>query len=454
MWAETERDEGSSLPRVAAPLEPHLFVVLEGQRPTAGGLRCALGGVDEVRLGRSDARVAEYDGNRLTIGLADSKVSASHARIVRAENGFRIEDAGSTNGTFVNGDRVTRSELADGDFVEIGRSMLRLRVALPTPGETPNVTPADETLGLATLLPALAAEHRTLARIAPSRVPVILLGETGTGKEVTARAVHDASQRRGGFVAINCAALTETLVEAQLFGHTQGAFSGATRDAPGFLRTADQGTLFLDEIGDLPLASQGVLLRALQEGEVVPVGATRPIAVDVRVIAATHRPIEEMVEAGEFRRDLFSRLRAFSHRLWPLRDRREDVGVLVADILRRTAGNRADVRFTADAMRALVAHEWGFNVRELVQALARALTLATEGEVGLEHFALPAPTRGSAPPQASDLSPEDGALRETLLLQMRRFDGNVTAVAREMGKATMQVYRWMRKLGIDPKKFR
>jgi DNA-binding NtrC family response regulator len=285
-------------------------------------------------------------------------------------------------------------------------------------------------------------------------VPVILLGETGTGKEVTARAVHAASHRRGSFVAVNCAALTETLVEAQLFGHTQGAFSGASRDAPGFLRTADQGTLFLDEIGDLPLPTQGVLLRALQEGEVVPVGGTRPIAVDVRVISATHRPIEEMVERGEFRRDLFSRLRAFSHRLWPLRDRREDVGVLVADILSRSAGNRVELRFTADATRALVGQDWGFNVRELVQALARALTLGIEGELGLEHFALSAPTRAAAPALDTDLSAEERALRETLLAHLRRFDGNVTAVAREMGKATMQVYRWMRKAGIDPKKFR
>jgi DNA-binding NtrC family response regulator len=454
MRAETERDEGSSLPRVAVAREPHLFVVLEGQRPTAGGLRCALGGVDEVRLGRTDERVAEHDGARLTIGLPDPKVSATHARIVRTGEGFRIEDAGSTNGTWVNGERVVRRELADGDFVEIGRSILRLRLELPTPDGTPNVSAADETLGLATLLPALAAEHRTLARMASSRVPVVLLGETGTGKEVTARAVHDASQRRGPFVAINCAALTETLVEAQLFGHTQGAFSGATRDAPGFLRTADQGTLFLDEIGDLPLPSQGVLLRALQEGEVVPVGGTRSIGVDLRVIAATHKPIEEMVERGEFRRDLFSRLRAFTHRLWPLRDRREDLGVLVADILRRPAGRRDDVRFTADATRALVGQDWGFNVRELVQALARALTLATEGELGTEHFALPATTRAPAAAQDTGLSPEDRALRETLLGQMRRFDGNVTAVAREMGKATMQVYRWMRRLGIDPKQFR
>jgi DNA-binding NtrC family response regulator len=290
--------------------------------------------------------------------------------------------------------------------------------------------------------------------MASSRVSVILLGETGTGKEVTARAVHDASHRRGPFVAVNCAALTETLVEAQLFGHAQGAFSGATRDAPGFLRTADQGTLFLDEIGDLPLPSQGVLLQRAQEGEVVPVGGTRPIGVDLRVVAATHRPIEEMVERGEFRRDLFSRLRAFSHRLWPLRDRREDLGVLVADILRRAAVGRDDIRLTADATRALVGQDWDFNVRELVQALARALTLATEGELGLEHFALPATMRAPAAAPDTDLSPDDHALRETLLEHMRRFDGNVTAVAREMGKATMQVYRWMRKLGIDPKQFR
>jgi transcriptional regulator with PAS, ATPase and Fis domain len=286
-----------------------------------------------------------------------------------------------------------------------------------------------------------------------------LLGETGTGKEVVARSVHAASGRKGSFVAVNCAALPEALVEAQLFGHAKGAFSGAIRDQLGFVRAAEGGTLFLDEIGDLPPTAQGALLRVLQEGEVVPVGTTRPLAVDARVIAATHQPVEEMVEQGTFRRDLLARLQGFTQKLWPLGDRREDIGLLIARQLPRLSPEgAAGVRLAADAGRALVLHSWPHNVRELVQVLACALPLAHEGLIELEH--LPAalraavkssPPRGAAP---AELTAAQTALRVELTERLERSGGNVALVAREMNKATMQVYRWMRSLGIDPRAFR
>jgi DNA-binding NtrC family response regulator len=458
MFPETEREERSRLSLALAPREPHLFVVLSGERPGTSGLRSCLTGVDEVLLGRTDSPSIERRGARLVVGLADPKASSRHARLVRNGRGWLLEDERSTNGTFVNGTRTKARALEDGDVIEAGRTMLRVRFALVTPEDTPAVSAADQTLGAPTLLPALAAENHVLARVAASPVPVLLLGETGTGKEVVCRAIHAASQRPGPFVAVNCASLPDALVESQFFGHVKGAFSGAEASALGFVRAAHQGTLFLDEIADLPPAAQGVLLRVLQEGEVVPVGGTRPFAVDVRVVAATHRPIEAMVRRGAFRHDLFARLRGFSHSLWPLRDRREDLGALVASIL-RSLGKADDLRLTAEAARELVLHDWPFNVRELAHALSRALALATDGTIGAAELS-PAlarsapedgPAKGSSP---AHLSKKDAALRADLLVRLQRCQGNVAAVAREMERAPMQVYRWMRRLGVDPRGFR
>jgi DNA-binding NtrC family response regulator len=346
--------------------------------------------------------------------------------------------------------------------LEVGDAILRLRLALTTPAAASEAVvweAGEAALGLPTLLPALAAELVSAARIAPSKVPVLLLGDTGTGKEVVARALHGASKRPGDFVAVNCAALPDTLVEAQLFGHTKGAFSGAARDALGFVRAASGGTLFLDEVGDLPPAAQGVLLRVLQDGEVVPIGATRPVAVDVRVIAATHQPIEAMVERGTFRRDLFARLHGFTQRLWPLADRREDIGGLLAHHLLRLAPQQvSDLRIAGEAARALVTHSWPLNVRELVHALSRAVRLAEDGVIELEHLPADIASIGTIAPQESSppagLSADDIALRAELVERLERCEGNVAAVAREMKKATIQIYRRMQRLGIDPKVYR
>jgi len=426
-----------------------------------GGLRCSLADLDEVMVGRAEMRdVCAARARRLNIALPDRKLSAKHARFARHEDAWCIEDLGSTNGTFVNGRRVTQEALADGDIVAVGRAALRVRLFLPTPEPTPPVLYAKEAgqpLGIGTLLPALAAELAPLARVAASNVTVLLLGETGTGKEVWARAVHASSKRRGELVPVNCAALPDSLVEAQFFGHHKGAFTGAAREALGFVRAADGGTLFLDEIGDLPPAAQGVLLRVLQEGEVVPIGGARPVRVDVRVIAATHRPIEAMVDRGAFRHDLFARLQGFTQRLWPLRDRREDIGLFVADILRDDPKQSPDpVRITSDAACALVRYKWPLNVRELKQALLGARCMMNEGRLTLEHLP-PAVAQAAASPSTQGrkgLTPADAALHATLTKHLQRCHGNVASVARDLGKATMQVYRWMERLGIDPKTFR
>ncbi|MBL0192827.1 MAG: sigma 54-interacting transcriptional regulator [Myxococcales bacterium] len=349
-----------------------LTLAFEGQRPLAGGARMSLAGVREVHLGRGAAFEARRTGDVLAISLPDDRVSGSHARLLRgsgAASDWTLADDGSRNGTFVGDARHIQGPLAHDQPFSLGSCLFFLsRGALSTHETTLGATLAGRSQGLASLVPPVAEDLGRLAKIAASELPVLLLGESGTGKEVLARATHALSARaRGPFVAVNSGALTQSLLEAQLFGHVKGAFSGAVRDEPGYFRAASGGSLFLDEIGELALGSQAVLLRALETREVVPVGSTRPVSVDVRVIAATLRPVESL------REDLHMRLAGYTHRLAPLRERMGDLGLLIAELLPRVAPAYASrVRFTPEATRALGAHEWRLNVRELAGARERA----------------------------------------------------------------------------------
>jgi transcriptional regulator with GAF, ATPase, and Fis domain len=446
------------------PVHPYLFIALECDRPHAGGARYALGGVDEVIVGRGSERTAtrQIAGGmtRLMVRVPGRSMSSTHARLLRADEGWVLEDARSTNGSFVNGVRIERAPLVEGDVIELGHTIFLLRSALPTPFGTPASFDSGEAStgpsGLATLVPALFVELATLARLAGSELPMLLLGDTGTGKEVLARAVHDLSKRTGPFVAVNCGALPANLVESQLFGHTKGSFSGAAKDEPGLVRSADRGTLLLDEIGDLPAAAQPALLRVLQEKEVMPVGGVRTVRVDVRVIAATHHPLERLVEEGRFRRDLFARLHGYVFQLPPLRTRREDMGVILAAVLRDSTD--ASTRLLSESGVAMMLHDWPYNIRELVQRLKRAQVLADGAPISPVHLALDAdaPPAGSGrPPSAPPpLSAEDARLRGLILQKLEEHGGNIAQVAREMGKARMQVHRWLQRFGIDPGAFR
>src|SRR5215470_10686549 len=235
------------------------------------------------------------DIGRFKLSVPDRWMSSSHAVLRSVSNEWILEDARSKNGTLVNGRRCERTSVADGDLIELGHTFFIFRKAARSP-HSPASLEAGElrppAAGLATLVPALAEEFEKLAAIAPSTVSVVIHGESGTGKELAAQAIHKVSGRQGAFVAVNCAALPSTLVESELFGYRKGAFSGAIEDRVGLIRSADRGTLFLDEIGDLHLASQAKFLRVLQERQVVPVGATRPVNVDIRVCAATHRALD------------------------------------------------------------------------------------------------------------------------------------------------------------------
>jgi DNA-binding NtrC family response regulator len=264
----------------------------------------------------------------------------------------------------------------------MGRTFFLFRAALEGTDEEP-------VPGLATMIPPLRARFAELARVARSALPVMLLGETGTGKEVTAQAVHRLSARAGAFVPVNCGALPEQLLLSELFGHLRGSFSGAVDDRVGLVRAADGGTLFLDEIGDLPASSQTAFLRVLQEREVVPIGASRAVPVDLRLVTATLHDLEGQVADGRFRADLFARIGGYTMRMPALRERKEDLGLLIADHVRRARGDRASkVTFTSPALRAIFRHAWPMNIRELGRALETALVLAGEGAIDEGHLAV------------------------------------------------------------------
>jgi len=442
---------------------PQLFVVLESQSPLSGGSRHALEEIDEVHIGRGTARQAERKGRRLTLTFADPLMSSSHAVLRRAGKGWVASDAGSTNGTLNDGERTSGGPLQDGALLEAGGTLLVLRSDTPTPYscavDATAATLLAKDRGMATFLPGYAAELAALVQMSLSRVFVLLLGETGTGKEVLARGIHGLSGRRGAFIAVNCGALPESLVESQLFGHTKGSFSGALRDEPGFVRASDRGTLLLDEVGDLPRTSQAALLRVLQESEVTSVGATQPVKVDLRVVSATHRRVDALASGDAFRADLYARLSGFTHELLPLRERKEDLGLLLADILPRVASG-VSLRLSPDFSRALFAYDWPLNVRELAQCLASTAVFAKDGVLHLSRApdALRKARFTRAPkakPEAPGArSPEDEALREELKAALERHAGNVSLVARTMGRTRMQIHRWMKRFGIDPEAHR
>ena len=265
--------------------------------------------------------------------------------------------------------------------------------------------------------PAIIEVMKTVARVAPAHATVLVTGETGTGKELVARIVHRYSGRGNQrFVAVNCSALPEGLLESELFGHVKGAFTGAASSRPGLFREADRGTLFLDEVGDVSPALQARLLRALQEHEVVPVGSETPIKVDVRVIAATHRDLATLVREGRFREDLYYRLNVVTIDLPALRDRRQDIPLLIDYFLLALAERhgRGRIAMDPDAQARLLVYDWPGNVRELQNVLERALVLAAQDVIGLEHLPAEVRSPGMRPepptgPQVGERTPRDGS---------------------------------------------
>jgi DNA-binding NtrC family response regulator len=291
--------------------------------------------------------------------------------------------------------------------------------------------------------------------VAPTDSTLLISGESGTGKEVIARYVHALSDRAAGpFVSINCGALPENLLESELFGHVRGSFTGAVRDKEGLFVAARAGTFFLDEVGEMTPATQVKLLRVLQEREVVPVGATEPVSVDVRIVAATNRDLEEEIRRGSFRGDLYYRLNVITLHLPPLRDRIDDVPILAEYFLERFAASRGRTppRLSADALAALQVYDWPGNVRELENALERAAILSPHGEIDVE--ALPARvTTGRSQPLVSDRLPPNPTLeiieRAYILWVLQAEGGNKTRAAEVLGIDPSTLYRKLVRYGIQ-----
>jgi DNA-binding NtrC family response regulator len=296
--------------------------------------------------------------------------------------------------------------------------------------------------------PAMQQVKELILRVAPTDATVLIRGESGTGKELCAKAIHRHSQRAGGpFVPVNCAAIPDSLLESELFGYTKGAFTGADRDKKGFFELAHGGTIFLDELGEANAGVQSKLLRALEERKFIPVGGRSEIEVDVRIVAATNKDLEQLIEDGTFREDLYYRFNVFPVDLPPLRDRLDDIEA-IATRLTVDLGRR-DEKLSADVLRALRSHSWPGNVRELRNTLERAHILAGDGTLRPEHVVLPR-SRGSSAKigdEPADLNLEEHE-RRLIRLALRRSAGNKTQAAEMLGLTRRALYSRMERLRI------
>jgi len=308
--------------------------------------------------------------------------------------------------------------------------------------------------------PAMIELYKEIARVAPTRSTLLILGETGTGKELVARAVHENSPRKDKpFVAVNCGALAETLLEAELFGHAKGSFTGASADRRGLWEEAGGGTLFLDEIGETSAAMQVKLLRALQESEIRRVGSTQTRTVDARIVAATNRDLEQEVRAGNFREDLFYRLSVVTLRVPALRERAGDIGLLAENFLQKAASNtgKKNLRFSAEALNTLQNYEWKGNVRELEAAIEYASVRVRGSEILTEDLPVKLLAQEFKQTAANDFEPSkiyadlpdlDELERRYLLFVLERTAGNRTRAAQILGIDRRTLYRMAERFGV------
>jgi transcriptional regulator with PAS, ATPase and Fis domain len=311
-----------------------------------------------------------------------------------------------------------------------------------------SIPQTNESVSTGTVI-GISSQGRTVLKlatqVAATEATTCLQGESGTGKEVVARFIHRSSpRRRGPFVAINCAALPETLLESELFGFERGAFTGAQQAKPGQVELASGGVLFLDEVTEMPPAAQAKFLRVLQEREFLRLGGTRPMKANVRVIAATNRDLHDAVAEGQFRADLYYRLHVFDIHIPPLRQRREDIPALVAGFLREfnhTADRIVDI--TPEAMDALLEHDWPGNIRELRNVIERATIICEDGSIRAEDLSL-----RSASPARVESTDLDVIERRTIERVMRETHGNKVQASRTLGISRMQLYGRLRKYGL------
>ena len=324
-------------------------------------------------------------------------------------------------------------------------ALLARRPSVPSAG-------AEPPGGLLGRSPSMRTVFEIITRVAPTEATVLVTGETGTGKELVARAIHELSDRTDGpFLAVNCAALAEGVLESELFGHVRGAFTGAARDRSGLFSAADGGTLLLDEIGDVSLGMQHRLLRVLQEREFTPVGAVKPVSVDVRIVAATNRDLRAEMEAGRFRDDLYYRLNVVRLEVPPLRERREDIPLIAESFFRRV-DLPPHAACSPLAMRHLQAHRWPGNVRELLAALESARIQSGGRRIEAQH--LPAEVRGQGAPEdgSSERYRQEGALeheRAAIARALTETGGARKTAAERLGMSRTTLWRKMKQFGLE-----
>lgn len=409
-----------------------------------------------LKIGRE---VAEHEGIRLRFSR---RASREHALCeVQDRDGrheVQIYDLGSKNGTQVNGESCVATRLHEGDLVRLGDSLLLLRyqAARRQDAAVPRLQGVSVAIGLL---------RKRIAELAPAPAPVLLLGESGTGKDLAAQSLHELSGRSGRLVAVNCSAIPESLAESQLFGHLPGSFTGATVAHDGLFRAAQGGTLFLDEVGDLPQSVQPKLLRVLEDQTITPIGTSRALKVDVRIVAATNRDLQADVAAGRFRKDLYARLCALIVHLPPLQARREDILQLISAAL-----GPAHPPLTTALAESLVIYNWPLNVRELIQ-LATHLRYCGDD---LTEFDLPhveqrlgaqRPSNSSGVPVATkedsgdakdgsgpSVPPPKPPPREEVERLLKEHHGVIARVAAAVGRSPRQVRRWIEQYKLDAKR--
>lgn len=410
-------------------------------RSDQAGVELGCDGPEGLVLGRDPGVDVRLDGDG---------VSRRHAALELRDGEAFIADLGSRNGVSVNGRRVASARLGPGEVVRLGGWV---GVVTEAPGPFGEIAPG---LFGGPLLREILAPLRLAA---PSDLPVVLEGETGTGKEVVARTAHEWSGRPGPLVAVNCATLPEGLAEAELFGYRRGAFTGAERASPGFFRSAEGGTLLLDEVSDLALALQAKLLRVLEEREVQPLGEARPVPIDVRVVVAGQHPLRHAVRDGRFRPDLLARLEGVTIRLPPLRKRRADIVPLFSRFLGEHDPGRAPA-LDADLVERLSVYDWPFNVRELVLLVRRLLVLypgvtPLRAEHLPEHMLeatsdrTPESVALSQPAEPSPARAADGVELPALVAALRASGGNVAKASAMLGITRQRAYRLMEAGSVD-----
>ncbi|MFH1262683.1 MAG: sigma 54-interacting transcriptional regulator [Pseudomonadota bacterium] len=421
------------------------------------------GGAREFTVDKGTISIGTSEGCDLQI--KDETVSRNHAEIVKTKEGYLIRDLGSTNGTFVGGLKVKEAFLSANSIIKIGKT----RIKFIPQDEQLEIYPSKKTrfgdlIGRSLEMRKIFG---VLEKIAPTNVTVVVVGETGTGKELVAKALHQHSKRaRNPFIVFDCGAVAENLIESELFGHERGSFTGATTTRQGAFELADNGTIFLDEIGELSLDLQPKLLRALETGEVKRVGADRPRKVDVRVVAATNRNLKDEVKKGRFREDLFFRVSVVQLYVPALRKRLDDIPLLVNhffEMAQKTADAAKHITgISPDASRLLQEYQWPGNVRELKNAIDRAFSFCEGQEIDVINLPDYIQERsivtqahpsmdGALPFKEAKEKWIEGFEKDYLVEVLRRNNMNISKAAKQAGIDRKSVQRLLKKYGLTTK---